>query len=264
MWCGVDGWCTADAQSDVETLNARDFLKNRRVVNVYSIGNYAESYVFRDVVLALCFLVFIIFSFFVGTTACSGCNTPYKVVAIVTGIAYLIRFGILWYHLTYFFAHFNTMTKEIFSYQHGFDRVGESRMFNDVVPDLHWPNQWWWSGVIDAGFFVTTLALSALGSMWLSGNECAVRCTRLFHYMQYLIAGVFVVEGLYIISVLLLRFYRRASGVEAVQDLLNHLYRSDHSISLDDKTTYTRKRNKHGAIQVAGAKNNANSNKLRS
>jgi len=236
IWLGIHYFSTLAAeQQDVEEINPRDFLKNRRVVNVYSIENYSEAYCFRDITLFLCYSFFAVYAVLVALTPCSGCNTPYKVVAVGATVCYVMRIALLWYHLVYFYSHFKTLTKELFAYQHGFDKVGESRMFNAVIPDLYWPNGWWWSAMIDAGAFVTTLALAVLGSIWVSSNECALGCTRLFNYSQYLVVGVFVLEGVYIVSSLLLRFYRRASGVEAIQDLINHIVATDRALRLEDK-----------------------------
>jgi hypothetical protein len=73
------------------------------------------------------------------------------------------------------------------------------------------------------GIWAIGLIFMVLGTVWVLNRECAARCTRLFRYAQYMLVGMYVVEGLFLVTWLLMRFYRRSSGVEAVQDLINHL-----------------------------------------
>jgi len=226
----------ANEQQMVEIVNARDFLKDRRRVNVYTIESYSEASVFRHSLLLVAYIFLLVYGALVARTPCSGCTTPYSMLAISISVCYAVRLGLLCYSVTRYYAHYRVMSKEIFKYQHEFDKIGESRMFNDVVPDLYWPNYWEWGVLIDAGIFAVTLAFAVLGTIWTNNNECALRCTARFHNCQFLLYGMWTIEGLYVVTAGLLRYFKRSSGVEALQDLFNALRdQSRGLLALDDK-----------------------------
>jgi hypothetical protein len=228
-WLAIDYFVTLAADfPHVDPDHARDFLKNRRRVNVYGIADYSETWVFRAGVLLICYIFMIVYGVLVYVTPCANCNTPYGMLALGVTLCYGGRAIILCYDLVMHFAHFKTITKEVFKYQHEFDKVGETRMFQQVVPDLYWPSTWSWGILIDGGIFLTTVLFAVLGTMWIRGHECALRCVRTFHYCQYFLLAMYVLEGLYVVTALLLRFYQRSSGVEALQVLFNQLYHHAH------------------------------------
>jgi len=215
----------AENQQDLTSLDAKEYLRNRSFVNVFAIDNYSETSVFRDGLLLFCYLALFTYGIVVYTAQCASCNTPYKILSISVTLCYGFRIILLGYTCTMKYAYFKVITKEVFAYQHGFDQVGESRMFNEVVPDLGWPRDewWWWIIRIDFGLFLTTIMFSVIGTMWIISNECASKCRLLFHYCQYLLLGMYVAEGLFIVTALLLRYYKRSSGVESLQNLFNYL-----------------------------------------
>jgi len=240
----------ADNLQSVDNLDPKEYLRNRSYVNVFHIDNYSEASVFRESLLVICYLAFFSYGVVVYTTSCSGCNTPYKMMSIGVTICYGFRLILLGYMCTLKYAHFRVITKEVFAYQHGFDQVGESRMFNEVIPDLYWPKNewWWWITRIDFGVFLITVMFAVIGTLWIASNECALKCNRLFHYCQYLLVGMYVVEGLYIVTALLLRFYKRSSGVEAIQNLFNQLIEKDATDptlqqAMDDKAMVAKQKN---------------------
>jgi len=210
--------------TDTGQLNsARDFLKDRRRVNVYTIESFAEASVFRHSLLFVAYAFLLVYGALAARTACGNCATPYTFISIGASVCYAIRLGLLCYSLTRYYAHYRVMTKELFKYQHEFDKIGESRMFNDVVPDLFWPSYWEWGVLIDAGVFITTVGFATMLTIWTSHNECALTCAAKYHNCSYLLYGMWSVEGLYVISAGLIRFFKRSSGVEALQDLFNAL-----------------------------------------
>jgi len=241
----------AENQQDATKVDKKEYLRNRSYVNVLAVDTYSETSVFRDALLVFCYLALLSYGVVAYTTPCTSCNTPYKILSIAVTLCYGIRIFLLGYTCTLKYAYFKVVTKEVFAYQSGFDQVGESRMFNDVLPDLGWPKDdedggcgsrgwWWWVTRIDFGIFLMTVLFAVVGTLWIVSNECALKCNRLFHYCQYLLLGMYVVEGLYIVTALLLRYYKRSSGVESLQNLFNYLIQQDRDAinkqkALDDK-----------------------------
>jgi len=258
----------AQEQQSVEMVNARDFLKDRRRVNVYTIESFAEVTTFRYTMLFVAYVYLLVYGALVARTPCSGCTTPYSMLSICISVCYAARLGLLCYSLTRYYAHYRLMTKEIFKYQHEFDKIGETRMFHDVVPDLYWPENWEWGVLIDTGVFLTTIAFAVLGTIWTTNNECALRCTARFHNCEFLLYGMWTIEGLFLISAGLLRFFKRSSGVESLQALFNSLRDQNRRrlLTLDDPSA-TVIADRPGSLSVnrtSGGNSNSKLQKLRS
>jgi len=222
-WLAFRFYVDLAQQQDVEDLNARDFLKDRSRVNVYTIESFAEASVFRHSMLFVAYVFLLIYAALAARTPCSGCSMPYTFITIGASCCYAVRLGLLCYSLTRYYAHYRVMTKELFKYQHEFDKIGESRMFNDVVPDLYWPTYWEWGVLIDAGVVIVTVGFAVMLTIWTHNKECALTCPVKFHNCSYLLYGMWTIEGLYVITAGLIRFFKRSSGVESLQDLFNSL-----------------------------------------
>jgi len=201
-------------------LQPQEILMDQEIVDPMSIENYNEFHVFRDILVFSLYCLFIVYGVAIYVTPCSTCNTPYTMLSLGIVITYSVRALVLLYHLHHYYKRYTLMANEISNYRTLLD---ENRLFNEALPDLHVTDDWSFSYLIDLGMFLITLSLALLGTVWVANNECAVRCVKLFHYNKYLLAGMYVFEAGYVVSVLLLRFYVRMSGVETIQTLFNRL-----------------------------------------
>jgi len=207
-------------QSDsarVSSLNPTELLKE---VSVENIESYHETQVFRDIILLFLYIIFGFFGLTIYMTPCHRCNTPYPLLAIGIMVTYAIRALVKAYNLPFFYHRFNILAREVFNYQLYFD---ERRLQQDSVKDVYMTGSWNIAALIDLFFFMCSIILASLGTVWVSNNECAVRCIRLFHYSKYLLGGMYVLEGFYCMTVLILRYYQRVLGVERVLDIFRRL-----------------------------------------
>jgi len=184
------------------------------------IEEYHEAQAFRDVLLLLLYIVFAFFGLAIYMTPCNGCNTPYPLLAMGVVVTYGIRALVKTYHLPYFYYRYNLLAREVYNYQLYLD---ERRLQEDTTKDVHLTSDWSLAYLIDFFFFMCSVILALLGTVWVTNNNCAVRCIRLFHYCKYLLGGMYVLESFYGLSVLLLQFYQRSTGVEKVLQIFKRL-----------------------------------------
>jgi hypothetical protein len=201
-------------------LNPQEVLMDPDIISVHSIEDYNEFHVFRDILLFAMYCFFIVYGVAIYVTPCRNCNTPYDMLSLGIIITYSIRTLVLIYHFQFYVRRYNLMSREISNYRTLMD---EDRLFKDSLPDLHASDEYSYSYLLDSAMFMATLALAMLGTVWVANNECAIRCVKLFHYSKYLLGGMYILEAFYLISVLLLRFHFRMSGVETIQTLFSRI-----------------------------------------
>jgi hypothetical protein len=201
-------------------LQPQELLMDQEVVDPTSVDGFNQFHVFRDILLFSLYCLFIVYGVAIYVTPCQSCTTPYAMLSLGIVLTYSVRALLLLYHFHQYYRRYTMMVTEISNYRTLHD---ENRLFNEALPDLHATDENNYSYVLDVAMFLLTLSLALFGTVWVQNNECAVRCVKLFHYNKYLLAGMYVFEAGYVVSVLLIRFYERMSGVETIQTLFNRL-----------------------------------------
>jgi len=197
---------------------ARKFLHRVDVANVVL---YHEMRVFRDVVLLVVYSALIAFSVLVTYTPCTGCHTPFKMFSIGAAVTYGLRLLWLFLAIPAYLGWIKTMTSELRRYQQSPD---DDRLFFRVVPQLaHGSAFTFCSFFLPFSFCACTVILAALAGVWLLQGDCRHICPRQYATYEYLLAAVFVVEGCYFLSFVILRYLRRVMAAEAIGNLMDGL-----------------------------------------
>jgi len=200
-------------------VDSIDTLKSNSDVPLDRIMLYCEVCVFRDVLLFAAFTMMTLYGIVIYTTPCKSCNTPYDVLTLGLGLIYGLRCCFALYHLVVSYRRYTTMTREIRSFRHTCDSARLYSALGDLQVEVGGMYMFW----VVATLWLCTMLAAVMGTLWISTNQCATHCARMFHYCTYLVWAVYFLEFLYLSSVLILRYYERSWGVEGVQLLLNRL-----------------------------------------
>jgi len=198
----------ANESERVASANPVELLKE---VDVENIEGYHQARMFRDLLLLFAFGLLTAYGLIIRMTPCQHCHTPFALLSTGVTVCYCVRILLLLYHMFHYFKRYNIMASEISTYQHYND---ERRLIDGAMADLSRVEEWPYCNVVDLSVFVANLMLALMATVWIENNDCALRCARLFDYSKFLLVGLYVTEGLFMFSVLVIQYYHRVSGVE--------------------------------------------------
>jgi hypothetical protein len=190
-----------------------------KAVRVDGLRVFHEGETFRDVLLMMGYVVLASYAAFIAQTGCRiECNSPYGLMGVAFAVLYALRFCFVFVHTYYNFYRMKVMVNETIHFQETFN---EKRLFSKALPDMtangcaglyhHW------SAVI---FFCCITMVALLGTVWIENGLCQTSCTKQFHCYKYLLTCVYLIEGFYIFTVLVVRYCRRTSGLEALEAVI--------------------------------------------
>jgi hypothetical protein len=178
-----------------------------------------QTWVFRDCLLGIGFLLLCILGIFLSLLPCENCNTPYSLLSIGAASLYALRVGHLLLQQAYGFRRMRLMILEVSKFQEFLD---QHRLFNQVLPDLYSRNkeaQKW----LSTFFFLGIVILAVLGSIWIDARNCASVCAATYLSSKYLLYGMYALELFYFVSTFFLVYLARISGVETIENLIERL-----------------------------------------
>lgn len=187
------------------------------IINVDHLEQYHERYLFRDLMLTFAYVTMIAYGALIQNTKCRNCDTPFGMAAIGVMVINCVRLVLLLMRAYFDFFRLREMCSEIRFFKSWRD---EKRFKEDVVPSLAMRSQWNYYKIFEGCSFIALLGFILLGTMWVESGACADTCPRAYNLTMYLVIGVFVFEGVYVLSVVALTFFHRSLGVEGVEKVV--------------------------------------------
>jgi hypothetical protein len=135
---------------------------------VSEIDRYHQLWVFRDLLLGLAFFLMAVGGLLLALLPCTGCNTPYSLVSVGSGLLYFFRLLYLVQMQLSGFPRLRLMMSEVGLFQEFLD---QRRLFDHVLPDLYAANranQGW----IMTFLFAAEVVLAGLGTIWVVNANC--------------------------------------------------------------------------------------------
>jgi len=182
-------------------------------VELSQLNTYHESVTFSSVLLILAYLIYLVFIAFALLTPCSRCQTPYHAISIGLCITYGIRIITEIIAATFTYYSLRLLIYELDLMQKS---RNDYRFFYRVLPDLTTPFWIHWMHYISAFMFVCSIVGALCVIFWTTNHDCEATCPRRFEAYFFLTIAIFLLEGLYLLSLLLFVYLRRVLSVEAV------------------------------------------------
>lgn len=194
-------------------------------INIQSVDEYHELWIFRDLLLLLSFFILCMYGLFISLISCPSCQTPYKLFSAGCAVLYLLRMvHLVWYHTyaggTGAFKRLRLLCNEIKRFQEFFEG---RRLFTQVFPDITWQSTQNSSNLFVYVVWSSTCLLCFLAFIWIVNKNCWNICPATYLCTKYLLYAVCCLEFCFVFSEGILMYYHRDCGLESVETLINRL-----------------------------------------
>ena len=200
-----------------------DVAKN--VINTTDVDNieiYHERYLFRDLMMVLCHVITIGYAgAILGNPCSSACKTPFSMFATAVLVLNIVRLLFLFIRAYFDYHRLRELCCEVRAF---ISWRNEKRLREDAIPSI--VPRWRYNiYTIFEGFcFCAVLVFLALATIWVENGECLATCSKGYYLTNHLVVALFMIESIYLLSSIALVFFRRTSGLEAVEDAIAVLH----------------------------------------
>jgi len=208
-----------NAGSDLDVRWTNDIVR-ATLTNLSSddIEVYHERYLFRDVMLIVAFVMTTAYAGLVNSSVCGkACKVPFKMFSTVLLVTNVIRLLAVLLRSYFEYHRLRQLATELRYYKSWRD---ETRFRERVVPMLTLRFGFNFYSVIEGAFFIATIILLALATIWVETGACEDTCPKTYQLTKYLVLAVYAFETSYLLSVLALVYFRRTSGLERAESMI--------------------------------------------
>jgi hypothetical protein len=214
-----------NAQSD--TIPQRwnlDIAKNvLNTTNVDEIEIYHERYLFRDIMMVFAHLVTITYASLITASPCSSaCKTPFGMFALAVTIINVLRLAVLFVRAYFDFHRLREVCSEIRYFK---SWRNEKRLKEHAIPAVVSKNSFNIYTLFEGILLCACMVFLGLATIWVESGECIDTCNKGYILTNHLVVALFMVEAMYLLSVIALVFFRRTSGLERAESAIDAIYR---------------------------------------
>lgn len=213
LWTSVH---YVNAGSDLNVRWTNDIIRvSLTNLSADDIEVYHERYLFRDVMLVMAFVMMTAYAGLVNSSACGKpCDVPFHMFSTVLLVSNAVRIAAVFLRSYFEYHRLRLLASELRYYKSWRD---DSRFRERVVPLLAFRFGFNFYSVIEGAFFICSALLLALATVWVETDACIDSCPKTYQLTKYLVLAVYAFESGYLLSVLALVYFRRTSGLERAE-----------------------------------------------